>query len=181
MQRFGNQHAKASREIHENKIRKILWSVSVFTLFCTRFAQRPNFRPMNLTLPSPDVLPNGIPHFFNAVSISPVPNFSAKKETFNYRFISSVSHKDISLFLGLNFNTTTNVAEFAECCQSVSQNSNTARRIFFRTRPFKTSDELLSMATGLCSVRVKNKATSEATLLQYVNFWLSGFHSLPQK
>ncbi len=136
-------------------------------MFCIRFAQRPNFRPMNLTLTSPDVLPKGVPHFFNAVSISLVSNFSATKETFSYPFISSVSQKDISLFVGLNFNTTSNVAEFAESCQSVSQNA--ARLIFFRTRPFKTSDELLSMATGLCSVRVKNKATSEATLLQYVN------------
>ena len=122
---------------------------------------------MNLTLTSPDVLPNGVPHFSNAVSISLIPSFSATTENFSYRFISSVSQKDNSLFLGWNFNTTVNVAEFAYSCQSVSQSA--ARLIFFRTRPFKTSDELLSMATGLCSVRVKNKATSEATLLQYVN------------
>jgi len=68
----------------------------------------------------------------------------------------------------LNDDNITNVPEFADSFRLASQNAG--RRIFFRTRLFKTSVELLSMTTGLCSVRVKNKATGEATLLLMSRF-----------
>jgi len=64
---------------------------------------------------------------------------------------------------GLNNNTTINVPEFAN--DSSSFPLIAGGQIFFRTQPSITSVELLSLTTGLCSVRVKNKATGHATLL----------------
>jgi len=143
---------------------------------------------MKLTVHPSDVLPDGFAHFFDAVTISLAAGCTARRHTVNFTiqpvgivaplqnffyrpkesksFNGTVSQKNISLFGGLNYNTTVDVAEFADSCHSVSQIAG--RRIFFRTRIPKTSDELFSLSTGLCYVRVKNKATSETTLLQHV-------------
>jgi len=131
---------------------------------------------MNLTIPPSDVLPDGFSHLSNAVSNSGISIFTANKSTFTLAsqpekiadpvqkpgygpeqsnlFNKSVSEGTISFFRGLN-NDTINVPEFADNYQLSSQNAG--RRIFFRTRLSKTSVELLSMTTGLCSVRVKTK------------------------
>jgi hypothetical protein len=60
-------------------------------------------------------------------------------------------------------NDITNVPEFANEFSSLSLIAG--RQPFFRTQPSTTSVELLSLTTGLCSVRVKNKATGHATHL----------------
>src|SRR5688572_15922970 len=120
---------------------------------------------MKLNLPSLDVLPGGFSHLRYAASITSIGICTSNRSDFS---LAIQPDKSSSLFGGLNDDNITNVPEFADSFQLASQNAG--RRIFFRTRLFKTSVELLSMTTGLCSVRVKNKATGEATLLLMSRF-----------
>ena len=141
---------------------------------------------MKLTVSPPVVLPDVSPIFIKAVSIS-FGDRSHSERRFHFfqtvqsvrdgaprqrpvykfdrthQFNDTVTRVHTLRFDRLNSYANTNVPEFADSSESASL--ITGRRIFFRTQPSKTSVELLSLTTGLCSVRVKNKATGEATLL----------------
>ena len=141
---------------------------------------------MKLTVPIPFVLPVGLPNLTRVSSIS-FADRSYTITSFNFfqtvlpleagasrlrpvysftrpgYFNSTIRRVHNLVPDGFNYNTTINVPEIAKT--SGSSSLITGRQIFFRTQPSITSVELLSLTTGLCSVRVKNKATGQATLL----------------
>ena len=147
---------------------------------------------MKLTVPIPFVLPVGLPSLTRVISIS-FADRSYTNTSFNFfqtvlpldagasrlrpvysfarpNYFNSTFGRVPNLVPdGLNYNTTINVPEFAN--NSSSSALIAGRQIFFRTQPSKTSVELLSSTSGLCSVRVKNKATGHATLLLSVKIW----------
>jgi len=97
---------------------------------------------MKLTVHPSDVLPDGFAHFFDAVTISLAAGCTARRHTVNFTiqpvgivaplqnffyrpkesksFNGTVSQKNISLFGGLNYNTTVDVAEFADSSFSIA-------------------------------------------------------------
>ena len=145
----------------------------------------PKSRPMKQTVPIPAILPVGLPTLTRSVPASFADRSYTNKE-FNFfqtilsfkstavrqrpvYHIEQRNHVNGSLGRvhnlvpdGLN-NDITNVPEFAYEANSLSLIAG--GQIFFRTQPSITSVELLSSTTGLCSVRVKNKATGHATHL----------------
>ena len=147
---------------------------------------------MKLTVPIPFVLPVGLPnltrvssisfadrsytntsfHFFQTV-LPTEAGASRLRPVYSYtrpNYLISTFRRTHNLVPdGLNYNTIINVPEFAN--KSSYSALIAGRQIFFRTQPSTTSVELLSSTTGLCSVRVKNKATGHATLLLSVEIW----------
>jgi len=141
---------------------------------------------MKQTVPSPAILPVGYPNLIGSVSGS-FADRSYTNKSFNffqtilplkttaarlrpvyhlqrYNHFNDMLRRAHNLVPdGLNQNIIINVPEFANDSSSLSLIAG--RQMFFRTQPSITSVELLSSTTGLCSVRVKNKATGHATLL----------------
>jgi len=141
---------------------------------------------MKLTVPTPFVLPVGFSNLTGVISIS-FADRSYTNSSFNFfqtilplnagasrlrpvyvfarpNYFSSTFRRVYNLVPdGLNYNTTINVPVFANASSSLALIAG--RQIFFRTQSPTTSVELPSSTTGLCSVRVKNKATGQATLL----------------
>ena len=140
---------------------------------------------MKQTVPTPVVLPVGFANLTTSVSASfadrsytnksfnffqsilPLKTTAARQRPVyhiwrNNLFNGAFTREYNLVPVGLN-NDITNVPEFANDASSLSLTS--AGQIFFRTQPSATSVELLSSTAGLCSVRVKNKATGHATLL----------------
>ena len=140
---------------------------------------------MKLTVPMPVVLPVGLPNLTGVISIS-FADRSYTERHFNFfqtifdsqgatprrRPVYNFKRIHLNNIIGMvqtlqpdgsNHNTTNYVPEFAD--DTTSSSPIAGRRIFFRTQSPKTSVELPSLTTGPCSVRVKNKATGQATLL----------------
>ncbi len=158
----------------------------ILTCFVPDLTTEPKSRPMKLTVPRPFVLPIDLSNFTRVASIS-FPGRSYSNTSFNffqtilaltagtsrvrpfYRiarlnyFGGTINRVHSLVFDGLNHDTTVNVLQFANECSSLALIAG--QQISFRTQPSITSVELLSLTTGPCSVRVKNKAAGQATLL----------------
>ena len=178
--------AKKTIEFFRKKFGKYYEIYVFLPCFVPDLTIEPKSRPMKQTVPISIILPIGIPNLARSVSASfadrsytnknfnffqtilpLVAGASRLRPVYNFarpNYFTSPFREVYNLVPdGLNYNTTINVPEFANT--SGSSGLIAGRQISFRTQPSKTSVELLSLTTGLCSVRVKNKATGQATLL----------------